>query len=161
MKHSLLFTLLLGMILICQNANGAERKLIRISTNQTDLILQVGENGRLYQSYFGEKLLHDSDLEAFSWDIHAASDGSVSQRGWEVYSGSGNEDFFEPAVAITHNDGNPSTWLYSWKSPCTMWPMPRRTSSRLGVRYATRKRNQSGYRHTPPPCSTSVETVTT
>ena len=100
------------MILICQNANGAERKLIRISTNQTDLILQVGENGRLYQSYFGERLLHDSDLEALSWDVHAASDGSVSQRGWEVYSGSGNEDFFEPAVAITHNDGNPSTWLY-------------------------------------------------
>ena len=29
-----------------------------------------------------------------------------------MYSGSGNEDFFEPAVAITHNDGNPSTWLY-------------------------------------------------
>ena len=29
-----------------------------------------------------------------------------------MYSGSGNEDFFEPALAVTHNDGNPSTWLY-------------------------------------------------
>mgnify|MGYP000068707398 FL=1 len=26
--------------------------------------------------------------------------------------GSGNEDYFEPAVAITHNDGNTSTYLY-------------------------------------------------
>ena len=29
-----------------------------------------------------------------------------------MYSGSGNEDFFEPALAVTHADGNPSTWLY-------------------------------------------------
>lgn len=38
--------------------------------------------------------------------------GSVSKRGWEVYGGSGNEDFFEPAISITHHDGNPSTILY-------------------------------------------------
>ncbi len=132
MKHSLLFTLLFGMILICQNTNGAERKLIRISTNQTDLILQVGENGRLYQSYFGEKLRHASDMEALSWDIHAASDGSVSQRGWEVYSGSGNEDFFEPAIAITHTDGNPSTWFYYVSS--TQQPVPGGTQTDITLR---------------------------
>lgn len=89
-----------------------ESKVIRISTDQTDLILKVGENGRLYQTYLGEKLLHEADVNRFSWDIHAGSDGSISQRGWEVYSGSGNEDYFEPAVAITHNDGNTSTYLY-------------------------------------------------
>ena len=92
--------------------NEEERKVIRISTDQTDLILKVGENGRLYQTYLGEKLLHEADVNRFSWDIHAGSDGSISQRGWEVYSGSGNEDYFEPAVAITHNDGNTSTYLY-------------------------------------------------
>lgn len=87
-------------------------KQIRISTDRTDLVLQVAENGRLYQSYFGEKLLNEADLKELDWRVHPASDASVSQRGWEVYSGSGNEDFFEPALAITHNDGNPSTWLY-------------------------------------------------
>lgn len=92
--------------------NAEESKVIRISTDQTDLILKVGENGRLYQTYLGEKLLHEADVNRFSWDIHAGSDGSISQRGWEVYSGSGNEDYFEPAVAITHNDGNTSTYLY-------------------------------------------------
>ena len=71
-----------------------------------------GPNGRLYQSYFGEKLLHENDVENLLWDIHAGSDGSVSQRGWEVYGGSGNEDYFEPAIAVTHSDGNPSTYLY-------------------------------------------------
>ena len=30
----------------------------------------------------------------------------------EVYAGSGNEDYFEPAIAITHADGNMCTYLY-------------------------------------------------
>ena len=93
-------------------AHAAEKETIRISTDNTDLVLQVGENGRLYQTYLGEKLLHQQDLQNFRWNIHPGSDGSVSKRGWEVYSGSGNEDYFEPAIAITHNDGNPSTILY-------------------------------------------------
>ena len=101
-----------ALTLVALQMNAEESKVIRISTDQTDLILKVGENGRLYQTYLGEKLLHEADVNRFSWDIHAGSDGSISQRGWEVYSGSGNEDYFEPAVAITHNDGNTSTYLY-------------------------------------------------
>ena len=30
----------------------------------------------------------------------------------EVYATSGAEDFFEPAVAVTHADGNMTTYLY-------------------------------------------------
>lgn len=105
---------LLVTLLACATlsyADAADNKTIRISTDNTDLVLQVGENGRLYQTYLGEKLLHEQDLKNFCWNIHAGADGSVSKRGWEVYSGSGNEDYFEPAVSITHNDGNPSTIL--------------------------------------------------
>lgn len=105
-----------ALTLAALQMNAEESKVIRISTDQTDLILKVGENGRLYQTYLGEKLLHEADVNRFSWDIHAGSDGSISQRGWEVYSGSGNEDYFEPAVAITHNDGNTSTYLYYMSS---------------------------------------------
>ena len=102
----------LGALVGFQYAGAAEKKIIRISTDKTDLVLQVAENGRLYQSYLGEKLLHEADLANLDWRVHPASDASVSARGWEVYSGSGNEDFFEPAVGITHADGNASTWLY-------------------------------------------------
>ena len=104
--------LVASLLALAGMTNAAEKQVIRISTDRTDLILQVGDNGRLYQTYFGEKLLHESDLQNFRWYIKAGSDGSVSRRGWEVYSGSGNEDFFEPAVAVTHSDGNPSTCLY-------------------------------------------------
>ena len=101
-----------ALLLSALQVGAAEKKVFRISTEQTDLILQVGDNGRLYQTYLGKKLLNDGDIQNFDWDIYAGTDASVSQRGWEVYSGSGNEDYFEPAIAVTHNDGNNSTYLY-------------------------------------------------
>ena len=88
-----------------------DNKTIRISTNETDLILKVGDNGRLYQAYFGEKLLNPADVNLFSWEVGRGSDGSAVRRGWDVMSGNGNEDFYEPAVSVLHNDGNPSTLL--------------------------------------------------
>ena len=121
-----------ALTLAALQMNAEESKVIRISTDQTDLILKVGENGRLYQTYLGEKLLHEADVNRFSWDIHAGSDGSISQRGWEVYSGSGNEDYFEPAVAITHNDGNTSTYLYYVSS--TTSPVEGGTQTTINLR---------------------------
>ena len=46
------------------------------------------------------------------WYAYAGSDGSIAQRGYEVYPGSGGEDYFEPALAVTHADGNRTTYLY-------------------------------------------------
>lgn len=109
MKH---FFTALFLLLAAQVAHAVNDSIIRISTRHLDLVLQVAENARLYQTYLGDKLLHEEDLSRLKWQVHAASDVSVSERGWEVYSGSGNEDFFEPALAVTHADGNPSTWLY-------------------------------------------------
>ena len=106
-----IFLAVLSLLLLPAWGSQAQ-KSIRISTDQTDLVLQVPENGRLYQVYLGPKLLHEQELSNFPWSVHAASDGSVSRRGWEVYSGSGNEEYYEPAIGITHADGNPSTYLY-------------------------------------------------
>lgn len=110
MKKQLLISFFALLSLVCINAEN--NRTIRISTDNIDLILQVGENGRLYQTYLGKKLLYERDVRDFPWNVYAASDGSVSKRGWEVYSGSGNEDFFEPALGISHSDGNLSTILY-------------------------------------------------
>ena len=84
------------------------QKVIRVSTDKTDLVMKVSPKGRLYQVYLGDKLLNPSDYDNLKWDVYAASDGSVCQRGHEVYATSGAEDFFEPAVAATHADGNMS-----------------------------------------------------
>ena len=129
MKNLLIATALMAGVLTTQ---AEEKKVFRISTDKTDLVLQVGENGRLYQTYFGEKLLNEADYQNLSWDVHAGSDGSISQRGWEVYSGSGNEDYFEPAIAITHNDGKNSTYLYYVSS--TTQPVEGGTQTTINLR---------------------------
>ena len=103
--------LLLSALIMAGAVSAADNKIIRIPTDQTDLILQVGDNGRLYQAYFGEKLLNDADAQSFSWEQSRGSDGGAAKRGWDVMSGNGNEDYYEPAISIMHNDGNPSTYL--------------------------------------------------
>ena len=88
------------------------QKTIRVAAGKTDLVMQVSPKGRLYQVYLGEKLQNATDYDQLKWDVYAASDGAVCQRGHEVCATSGAEDFFEPALAITHADGNMTTYLY-------------------------------------------------
>ena len=106
------FAMLFGAMTIGSVSAQSAPTVIRIGTQNTDLILQVADNGRLYQTYFGEHLLHDADINQFSWNVLSSSDGSMSDRGWEVYSCNGNEDYFEPALSVIHNDGNRTTYLY-------------------------------------------------
>ena len=84
---------------------------VRVSTDKTDLVMKVSPKGRLDQVYLGDKLNNAADYDRIAWNTYAASDGAVSTRGHEVCAASGNEDYFEPAVAITHADGNMTTYL--------------------------------------------------
>ena len=103
---------LLILLTTCCMWASEDTKTIRISTDNTDLILQVSPQGRLYQVYLGERLEHELDIKLFNWCSYAGSDDSVSVRGHEAYAASGGEDFFEPAIAVTHADGNQTTYLY-------------------------------------------------
>ena len=75
-----------------------DKPVIQISTDNTDLIYRVGNNGRLYQSYLGQKLNDKSDI-------------SHLPLGREAYLTHGMEDYYEPAIRVLHNDGNPSLLL--------------------------------------------------
>ena len=55
----------------------SSQKTIRVSTDKTDLLMQVSPKGRLYQVYLGDKLKTPSDYNHLKWDVYAASDGSV------------------------------------------------------------------------------------
>lgn len=90
----LLFLLFIGILQL----QAAETKMIRVHTDRTDLIFKVGGNGRLYQSYLGQKLADETDLVYL-------------KQGKEAYLTHGMEDYFEPAIRILHNDGNPSLLL--------------------------------------------------
>ena len=74
-----LFLLLMALFTLAQ-VKAQEKSVIQISTDNTDLILQVAPNGRLYQAYLGDKLLNEQDIKHFSPYVKGGSDGSVSTR---------------------------------------------------------------------------------
>ena len=78
--------------------NAADKPVIQIHTDNSSLIFRIADNGRLYQSYLGKKLSHETDI-------------SHLPHGTEAYITHGMEDYFEPAIHILHNDGNPSLLL--------------------------------------------------
>lgn len=93
-----IFSVLLFLLAGITTLQAAEARTIRVGTNAIDLILKVGDNGRLYQSYLGQQLANESDL-------------SLLKTGKEAYITYGAEDYFEPAVRVLHADGNPSLVL--------------------------------------------------
>lgn len=90
--------LLLCFLCLSSTLKAADKPVIKIETDRTSLIFQVGDNGRLYQRYLGKKLNHESDINHLP-------------GGTEAYLTHGMEDYFEPAIQVLHNDGNPSLLL--------------------------------------------------
>lgn len=102
--------ILTALVLLCQSL-GAQDPIIRICTDDTDLVLRVANGNRLYQSYLGRHIRNEAELAELGWNEYANTDGLNCVHGGEVYSTEGGEDFFEPALGMIHNDGNRSTIL--------------------------------------------------
>ena len=79
---------------------------IVVETDDNAIVFTVGDNNRLYQSYFGQRL-------------NGAADYKALPLGTEAYLTHGMEDYFEPALHINRADGNPST-LLEYKKPETV-----------------------------------------
>ncbi|PTQ97893.1 alpha-galactosidase [Mucilaginibacter yixingensis] len=92
------YILLPALALLTTGLHAQDGKRIAIETDHTALILNIGKNGRVYQSYLGERLAD-------------AADNNVLPQGKEAYITGGMEDQFQPAIRITHTDGNPSLEL--------------------------------------------------
>ncbi|GAB3851546.1 alpha-galactosidase [Hymenobacter terrigena] len=88
-----------GLVLLAFGARGQSEKQVLIETKNTVLILTIGNNQRLYQSYYGPQLTDRSDYTLFNSTRH------------EAYVAAGMEDLFEPAIQMLHADGNPSLEL--------------------------------------------------
>ena len=74
--------------------------LIPVGTKNTDLIFRVNaKDGRLYQAYLGMKLENTDVLK------------QAKDAGHPAYATFGTDNLFEPAIRMTHNDGNPSLEL--------------------------------------------------
>lgn len=89
---------IIGMIALALTVQTYAGNVIRIGTEKMELVLKVNGQNRLVQSYFGKKLINDSDM---GW----------LKEGREVVLTHGMEDHFEPALDVEHADKNPSTLL--------------------------------------------------
>lgn len=100
--------LVLGISMLVGMAANA-KNMISIHTNNVQLVLEVKPNGRLYQAYLGEKLSNATPLDLLF--MPRANQTSPMWAGSEAYPVMGTEDYFEPALQLTHNNGNPTSVL--------------------------------------------------
>ena len=101
--------LLVLAILMLVSVAADAKNMISIHTNNVQLVLEVKPNGRLYQAYLGEKLSNATPLDLLF--MPRANQTSPMWAGSEVYPVMGTEDYFEPALQLTHNNGNPTSVL--------------------------------------------------
>ena len=82
---------------------------ISIATDHIQLVLKVKDNGRLYQTYLGERLSAQTDIGLLSQPYGRLS--STGIKGFEAYPVMGTEDYYEPAFELRHADGHPTSIL--------------------------------------------------
>lgn len=89
---------LLTFLVCALSAATVTAQTIRVATDKSDLVFRVGDDGRLRQCYFGERLGGEADLAHLS-------------VGNEAYITHGMEDYFEPALEVRQSDGHASVLL--------------------------------------------------
>ena len=100
--------LVVGISMLVGMAANA-KNMISIHTDNVQLVLEVKSNERLYQAYLGEKLSEGTPLSLLF--MPRANQTSPMWAGSEAYPVMGTEDYFEPALQLTHNNGNPTSVL--------------------------------------------------
>ncbi|OAV65940.1 hypothetical protein Barb4_03132 [Bacteroidales bacterium Barb4] len=60
MGKIILAACLTAVVCLSALAQTGEKTVIEVATDEASLIFQVGENGRLYQTYFGQSLRYDN-----------------------------------------------------------------------------------------------------
>ncbi len=85
----------------CSSAvvNAQTSKAILITTNNVSIVLTIGANNRVYQSYLGKRLLNNEETRL------------IPNGKREVYITGGMEDLLQPAIRLIHSDHNPSLEL--------------------------------------------------
>jgi alpha-galactosidase len=101
--------------MVISAVHAQESQVIQIETRNTVLILKAGKNQFLYQTYLGTKLNNGAAYNGLSKEntkSFVVNDGNpLIDLRHLAYPTFGTSNLFEPAIRITHNDGNPSLEL--------------------------------------------------
>jgi alpha-galactosidase len=97
--NKFIWVVLLALFCSATIVNAQTGKAIVISTDNISMVLNIGANSRIYQSYLGKRLLNDKETTLIPPGKH------------EAYITGGMEDLLQPAVRLIHSDHNPSLEL--------------------------------------------------
>ncbi len=97
-KAHILLVLIAALLNATPTTAQSGRQII-IETKNSALVLTIGSNQKLFQSYLGANFNRKADYNLMQ----------STRR--EAYIGAGMEDLFEPAIRVVHTDGNPSLAL--------------------------------------------------
>lgn len=99
--------ILIPLLFLCTFMHAQRQvELIALNTNNLSFILEVDEKGTLLHRYFGEKLL---DISPYLLKKSYRSNEYGTYN--EAYSTMGGRNFREPALMVTHFDGDLNTEL--------------------------------------------------
>jgi len=99
--------LLIGSLGMAGNVTIAQNITIPIETSNNALVLQVDKNKDLSMIYFGKKLRDANEYAQVQASYKQGTDYTDGTAG-AAFSTSGNRNLFEPAITVTHADGNNS-----------------------------------------------------
>ncbi|WP_335964737.1 alpha-galactosidase [Galbibacter sp. PAP.153] len=85
------------------------QKLVSVNTETNALVFTVNENNELNTLYFGDKLKNSSEYELIAKHYKQGTDYSEIYN--SIYTPAGSKNLLEPAINITHTDGNTSLSL--------------------------------------------------
>jgi alpha-galactosidase len=108
-EKSLLVRILYVLIVIGFLLKGQAAKsqdIITLETKKTALVMQVDAQKRLHYVYVGEKLNNSSDYSSLPAVEQLKSDYTGLYN--SAYTPSGSRNLLEPAITVTHADGNQS-----------------------------------------------------
>ncbi len=101
-----LFRSLLFYLLFLFIVSGIQAQIISVETSQNAMVFQVDQSNDLRMIYFGEKLSRDSEYTHISEQYKQATDYTGVYN--SAYTSAGSRNLLEPAIRLTHSDGNQS-----------------------------------------------------
>lgn len=101
-----LYRSLAVFIFVLFMASGIQAQIIPVETSQNAMVFQVDKSNDLKMIYFGEKLSRDSEYRRISEQYKQATDYTDVYN--SAYTSAGSRNLLEPAIRVTHSDGNQS-----------------------------------------------------
>ncbi|MCL1821933.1 MAG: alpha-galactosidase, partial [Prolixibacteraceae bacterium] len=108
MKLSVKQMMLSGAIFFAASVVATAQTVISIETQRNAMAFQVEQNNDLNMIYYGKKLSSAESYREINAQFGARNSADYTKMLTSAYTSSGSRNLVEPAIAVTHADGNNS-----------------------------------------------------